>query len=91
MYNKEQKVKSNSSKELIMKTIAKIIVSEGYRDELIKGQNGTYYRIKRVRKGDAYKLYKITNIDFLPEHNELLGFRGLTLKEAYNEVKRLEK
>ena len=57
-----------------MKTIAKIINSEGYRDELIKGQNGTYYRIIRIRKGDAYKLYKINDKDCSPEHNELLDF-----------------
>ena len=74
-----------------MKTVTKLVLSDGYRDELIKVQDGTYYRIKRVRNGDSYKLYKNNSEYGLPEYDELLDFWGLTLKEAYDEIKRLEK
>lgn len=74
-----------------MKTIAMVVLPEGYREELIKVKNGTYYRIKRIRKGDSYKLYKNNSKYGQPEYDELLDFWGLTLKEVYNEIKRLEK
>ena len=75
----------------MMKTVAKLVLNDGYRDELIKIKNGTYYRIKRVRTGDSYKLYKNNSEYGLPEYDELLDFWGLTLKEAYDEIKRIEK
>ena len=74
-----------------MKTVAKVVLSDGYRDEIIQVKDCTYYRIKRIRNGDAYKLYKNNSEYGLPKYDELLDFWGLTLKEAYDEIKRLEK
>lgn len=74
-----------------MKNIAKIALEDGYRDELIKGKNNKYYRIKRYRKGDSYKIYKNNSEYGIPEYDEEIDFWGLTLKEAYEEIKRLEK
>ena len=74
-----------------MKTVAKVAFTDGYRDELIKVENGTYYRIKRVRNGDSYKIYKNNSEYGLPEYDQLLDFWVLTLKEAKDEIKRLER
>jgi hypothetical protein len=74
-----------------MKTVAKVAFTDGYRDELIKVEDGTYYRIKRVRNGDSYKIYKNNSEYGLPEYDEQIDFWGLTLKEAKDEIKRLER
>lgn len=74
-----------------MKTVAKLVLPDGYRDELIKVKDGTYYRIKRLRNGDSYKLYKNNSKYGQQEYDEELPFWGLTLQEAKDEIKRLEK
>ena len=74
-----------------MRTIAKIALEDGYRDELIKGKNNKYYRIKRYRKGDSYKVYKNNSEYGITEYDEQIDFWGLTLEEAKNKIKELEK
>ena len=74
-----------------MRTIAKIALEDGYRDELIKGKNSKYYRIKRYRKGDSYKIYKNNSEYGIPEYDEQIEFWGLTLEEAKKKIEELEK
>lgn len=74
-----------------MKTVAKLVLTDGYRDELIRVKNGTYYRIKRTRNGDSYKIYKNNSQYGLPEYDEQIDFWGLTLKEARDKIQSLEK
>ena len=74
-----------------MKTVAKLVFTDGYRDELIQIKDGTYYRIKRLRKGDFYMLYKNNSKYGEKEYDEKISFNGFTLQEAKDEIKRLEK
>ena len=61
-----------------MKTIAKIALEDGYRDELIKGKNNKYYRIKRYRRGDSYKIYKNNSEYGQPEYDEKIDHLALS-------------
>lgn len=90
MYNKNQKVKGNSPKELKMKTIGKLEAYTGYRDELIEVKDGTYYRIIRLHKDDCYMLFKKTDKFCERESYEELPFYGRTLKDAKDKIKHLE-
>ena len=74
-----------------MKTVAKLVFTDGYRDELIKVKDGTYYRIKRLRNGDFYMLYKNNSKYGEKEYDEKISFYGWTLQDAKDEIKRLEK